>query len=201
MTLVNNVERWEGFAKPIGKVLTVLYVASVVVLVGLAGFGVFTLVASDAFFASEHFRFSRFSLELNGVLRYQINPAVIPEGASFRGIFTSIAVAGTVYAITVLLVLRRLREITQTVVIKQPFDSQNPQRILQMAWLVILSAFVAPASNGWVASRMIDTFSLEDFSIVYSPDVYLALTGFLLVILAGVFAYGCYLLQEIDQTV
>lgn len=201
MTLVNNVERLEGFVKPIGKVLTVFYVASMVVLAGLAGFGLFTLVASDAFFASEHFRFSRFSLELNGVLRYQINPGVIPQEANFRGIFTSIAVAGSVYAITAFLVLRRLRQITQTVVMKQPFDSRNPKRILQMAWIVILSAFVAPASNGWVAWRMIDTFSLEDFSVVYSPDVNLALAGFLLVILAGVFAYGCYLQEEIDQTV
>ena len=49
------------------------------------------------------------------------------------------------------------------------------------------------------AVKMISTFSLAGFPS--TPDVELAFIGFLLTVLAAVFAYGCYLQQEMDQTV
>jgi len=48
---------------------------------------------------------------------------------------------------------------------------------------------------------MIRTFNLSELSILYTPDLKLAFTGLLLLILAWVFDYGGYLQEEMDQTV
>ncbi|HHT90126.1 MAG: DUF2975 domain-containing protein [Bacillota bacterium] len=202
MALVNGeMERLEKFAGPLGQVVQVFNIALLVILVALVCFVAFTILAPDQYFSGEGSDLARLSFEFNGTLRYTISPTAVKANVNLRGIYTSIAGAAIVYALILRLVLGNLKTIIHSVVIKQPFDLRNRKRILNISWAVMLSAFVIPAVNVWVTSQVIRTFDLQGFSAVYSPHANLIFVAFLLIVLAGVFAYGCHLQQEVDETI
>ena len=93
-----------------------------------------------------------------------------------------------------------LRDLLKTVAQGVPFDKENPMRLVNIASVVIGGAFLFPALNELVAGRMIDTFLLKGFSLKYSADLFLLLAGLMMLIMAGVFKYGCYLQNEYDET-
>lgn len=185
----------------ITKVIKVFYYASVVMLVLVACMALFTALGPDRYFTAERFANNKFTFELNGLLRYRLDPARLGEGGSLRDVYSSIALAAAVYAVLFAFILHRLGEVMDTVAAENPFHRGNPKRIRDIGLAVMAAAFLIPAANSWVALRMVRSFALEDFSILYSPDVVLAFTGLLLLVLAAVFDYGCYLQEEIDQTV
>ncbi|HHT41848.1 MAG TPA: DUF2975 domain-containing protein [Firmicutes bacterium] len=201
MVHVNDAGQAARLARTVNKVLKVFYFAGLIGLLLVVGMLVLATLGPERFFAVERFRSGGFSLELNGLVRYELRSANLSDGMSLRSVFQSIAGAAIVYALVFVYVLRRLREVLDTVVMGEPFHRDNPKRIRDIGLGVTAAAFLVPAANSWVAHQMIQSFSLSGFSIVYSPDVQIIFTGLLLLVLAGVFAYGCYLQEEMDQTV
>jgi len=189
------------FAGPVRTVLKVFHCAGIVALVLAVLMAVFTVLGPDRYFAPERFASSSFTFELNGLVRYRVDTAKIDPARGVREVFQGIAAAAIVYLLFFIFIVLRLRQVMDTVASGNPFHPGNPKRVRDIGAAVIAGGFIFPAANSWVAVKMISTFSLAGFSVTYSPDVELAFIGFLLTVLAAVFAYGCYLQQEMDQTV
>ncbi|NLM41239.1 MAG: DUF2975 domain-containing protein [Firmicutes bacterium] len=188
-------------AQTLNKVLKVFYYAGMITLVLVLLMAVFSLLGPDHYFQPERFSGSRFTFELNGIVRFKLDSAQLGDGGSIRSVFLSIAAAAGVYALVFLYLLRRLREVVATVADRSPFQRDNPKRIRALGLGVTAAAFLIPAANSLVAWRMISSFNLDGFSVLYTPDLKLMFAGLLLLILAAVFDYGCYLQEEMDQTV
>ena len=92
----------------ITKVIKVFYYASVVMLVLVARMALFTALGPDRYFTAERFANNKFTFELNGLLRYRLDPARLGEGGSLRDVYFSIALAAAVYAVLFAFILHRL---------------------------------------------------------------------------------------------
>lgn len=100
------------------------------------------------------------------------------------------------------LILRQLRSILKTVERNRPFTEENARRISVIGWILVVGSVVfsvAKAIAGEVAVRALDV--VPGMTVTFQWDVSLALAGFCLLILAGVFRYGAYLQEEYDTTV
>jgi len=188
------------FAQTVNKVLKAFYWAGIAALLLVVLLGLFALFGPDRYFAAERYARYTFTFELNGIIRYHPDPEQV-AGGSLRGLFRSIALGSAVYVLFFLYLLRRLRQVMDTVAAQKPFYRGNSKRIHEIGRAVLASAFLIPGANSFVAWKMIRTFNLSELSILYTPDLKLAFTGLLLLILAWVFDYGGYLQEEMDQTV
>ncbi len=127
------------------------------------------------------------------------------ESLTGDAIKTIIFVAVSMLMISVLswsLILRQLRSILKTVERNRPFTEENARRISVIGWILVVGSVVfsvAKAIAGEVVVRALDV--VPGMTVTFQWDVSLALAGFCLLILAGVFRYGAYLQQEYDTTV
>lgn len=111
-------------------------------------------------------------------------------GNGLRGI----VVLGVVGAVVVHTILRRLLAIVDTVRVGDPFNLENARRLEMIAWSIVVLeglrlAVAAIAAAVWEAGR-IDAFSFEPWLAVL-----------LLFVLAGVFAQGARMREDLEGTV
>ncbi|MCG8640293.1 MAG: hypothetical protein MI862_11170, partial [Desulfobacterales bacterium] len=76
----------------------------------------------------------------------------------------------------------------------------NAKRITVMGVIFLIGSLVYKAAGGVVAMAIINTYNLSNFKINFSPDIFMLFTGFMLLILAGIFQYGSFLQEEYDTT-
>ncbi|QKE72044.1 hypothetical protein HPK19_04180 [Arthrobacter citreus] len=98
-------------------------------------------------------------------------------------------------AVTNTLLITNLNQILKNVMEQKPFIYQNANRIRMMGWLLLVQALI-----GYIYDFIQDLVLLKhrvSFELLYS-EVPLLLFGVCLLILSGVFRYGCYLQEEYD---
>lgn len=195
-----NPIKYAKMAKSMKKVISVFYIVSIVSLAAFVIAAVLCMALPEDYFNIRHFQNGSFSFALNGLIKYDISVSQLPADTSFRKIFTSIVGSAFLYSLAMMRIFKYLRDLLKTVADGVPFDKENPSRLVNIGAVIIGVAFLFPALNELVAGRMIDAFLLEGFSLNYSVDWFLLMTGWMVLILAGVFRYGCYLQNEYDET-
>lgn len=123
-------------------------------------------------------------------------------GAALRTIILVIASMLMISCTSWSLILKQLLGILKTVERNRPFTEENARRISVIGWILVVGSVVfsiVKTVASEVAIRAIDV--VPGVTVTFQWDVSLALAGFCLLILAGVFRYGAYLQQEYDTTV
>jgi len=196
-----SLEKMHKSAKVFKKGMSVFYVVSIIGIVLSIIMTICTVAIPTSYFNIDHFRNGSFSIDVNGVFRYDLSGSGLPEDVNLRGIFTSIAFVAFIYSIALTIVFKELRDILATVVNKEPFDEKNAERLTKISAVIIIGSVIFNLLNGLVAGLIIDILKIEHMDVVLSINISMLLTGFLVLILAGIFKYGCYLQKEHDATV
>lgn len=100
------------------------------------------------------------------------------------------------YGILNSLFLKHINQILRNVMNHKPFIYKNGMSIRKMGWFLVAQSII-----GYIYSFIGDLFFLKvpvSFDIFYS-EAPLLLFGVCLLILSGVFHYGCYLQEEYDS--
>jgi hypothetical protein len=118
-----------------------------------------------------------------------------------KNIYLAIMIMSALIFVLMIPILKQLVLILKTVEEDKPFAKENAKRISTVGIVLMLSSFLIPAFEVFVARIMIDTLKIENISTNYSANIILILTGFMMFILSGIFKYGSYLQHEYDETV
>lgn len=115
---------------------------------------------------------------------------------NYKLIIFSISIQGVFIGLTNSLLLSNLNQILKNVMEQKPFIYNNAIRIRIMGWLFVVQALI-----GYIYDFIEDLVFLKNrvsFELFYS-EVPVLLFGICLLILSGVFRYGCYLQEEYDS--
>lgn len=171
-----------------------------IVAVALGGIAVLVIlfVPETAFMITGDTR-PGFSLTVDGMVRYQVDSQVE----------TDLCIKPVVQAVSTMAVLllaglagmfQQLRDVLRTVEEDRPFVKENSRRIRIIGVILIFGSLVYDVAGGYVASSIIHAMNIPNMSVNFSVDMFMLLTGFMMLVLAGVFRYGSFLQEEYDST-
>lgn len=195
-----NPDKFGRYAKIFKWIITVFYAVSIIALVVIGVLAILCVTLPNKYFNIDGLGSGNFIFKLNNMISYDIRTTALPDGVNLRKIYISIVGGTFLYALVLMQTFKHLKEILKTVVSGMPFSKENPMHFMNIAAAIIGGSFLFPSVNELVCKRMIETFQLKGFSTNYSVDLVLFITGMLLVVLAGIFRYGCYLQNEYDET-
>lgn len=192
-----KIKRYSHYLRIVTKVF---YWIAIVTAVGSLIASIVLKLMSDASFLVNEGNIGHMGFSIDGLIRYNFNDAAL-QGISMKNIYVGIAIMVALNSLLMIFVLKQLALILKSVEENRPFAKDNAKRISVIGTMFILSSFIVPASEAFVASTMIDTLKIQNLTTNYSINVILILTGFMMFILSGIFMYGSYLQREYDETV
>jgi hypothetical protein len=191
--------RIKKMARIIRIIFKITFWVSVVSVVVLPLIYVAIQFLPDGSLMSSQFQKGSFVLSLDGLLRYRIPDSMLVN-VSVKPVIDAILLMATVIGLGFAILSRKMSQILSTVESDSPFEKENAKRLSTIGWLLIIGSFVYQLANAYVAMAMIDTFKIYDLDVVVGVDNAMIITGFILLILSGVFKYGSYLQEEYDST-
>lgn len=139
-----------------------------------------------------------FVLSQDGLIRYKVDNASI--GISLRPIYQLVAFMASIGTVALAIILKRLIALLRTVEKDQPFSEENSKHLTIIGSVLLLGSIGFRILGAMIANEVIKTFKITNINVNLSIDMFMALTGLLILILAGIFRYGNYLQQEYDST-
>jgi len=135
-------------------------------------------------------------LSADDMIRYHVDEWA--PGVSLVPVYRAIAFAGSVGAVALSIIMKKLASLLATIERDQPFAEENSKHLQVMGIVLLIGSLGFRALSAIVANSVINTLNLTNLSVNISVDIYMAVSGFLLLILSGVFEYGNYLQQEYE---
>lgn len=159
---------------------------------------VITILPEKNFIISPDAR-DNIGFSIDGLISYRINSHAAVE-LSLKPVYQAICFMGAVISAGLTIIFKQIGNILKTVGEDRPFSEENSRRLTIIGVTLIIGSVVFRAAEGVVASAIIHTLNIQNMQINYGLDGFMMLSGFLILILAGVFKYGSYLQQEYDAT-
>lgn len=173
----------------------VLLVLGVINLFG----SVVMLFIPDTSFILNSSQYGHFRLSIEGMINFAISPSV-NSYISLKTYFQAVSLIIFVFSVIIVAILYELRQILRAVINNKPFDKKNPKRLSIIAIVLMIGSIVVNIVRIRMAKVIVDMMKIPGISINYNIDMSMLLYGFLILILAGIFKYGCYLQEEYDAT-
>lgn len=192
-------QKIKKMARIVRMVFKITFWISVIAIVVLPLIYVAVQFLPEEYLMSSQFEKGSFYLTLDGLLRYRV-PENMSVEISVKPVIDAILLMATVMSVGFAILSRKMIQILETVESDSPFEMENANRLSVLGWLLIIGSFVYQIANAYVAMAMIDTFAIYDLDVVIGVDNAMIITGFILLILSGVFRYGSYLQDEYDST-
>lgn len=136
---------------------------------------------------------------IGGVIKYNIDPDLYSD-INFRPFLQAILPTVTVISLILLIIAHNLRLILKTIVNDHPFEKNNSKRLLIIGIVLMAGSVILKIAEGITAMAIINSLEIKNVDITLTVDGAMLLTGFLVLILAGIFRYGSYLQDEYDAT-
>jgi len=134
-----------------------------------------------------------------GVIEFKIDPNLY-NNVNFKPFLQAIFPMTTVISLMLLIIAHNLRLILKTIAKDCPFERSNSKRLLIIGIVLMVGSVVLKFVEGIVVLAIIDMLKIKNIDVIFTVDGAMLLTGFLILILAGVFRYGSYLQEEYDAT-
>ena len=181
-------------------VINVFYWASIVIACGCLITSIVLKFISDSQFVLDEKSIGHLGFSLDRLINYNINDVAL-KGTNMKNIYMAIMLMAASISILIIPILKQLVLILKSVDKDKPFEKENAKRILIIGNVIMLSSFLIPAFEVIVARSIIDTFKIQNISTNYMVNFVLLITGFMMIILSGIFKYGSFLQHRYDETV
>ena len=134
-----------------------------------------------------------------GVIKFNIDPSLY-ESINLKHLLQTMLPMVTVLFSMSIVISHNLRLILKTVTDDRPFEKNNAKRLFIISIVLIIGSVVWKIIEGIYALTIVNILKIESIDVNFTIDGVMLLTGFLILILAGVFRYGSYLQDEYDTT-
>lgn len=181
-------------------VMNVFYWVAIVFAIGSIIAAIVIQLISDSIFVLNEKNIGHLGFSLDGLIKYDLNNLAL-QGVNTKDIYFAISIMSALVSLLLIPVIRQIVLILQSVEEDKPFTKENAKRISTIGVIAIMASFIIPMAEFFVAMTMIATLEIQNVGVNYSINIVLILTGFMMFILSGIFAYGDYLQHEYDETV
>lgn len=200
MNYKTEMNKMRKYAHNLKIVMNVFYWVAIIAACGSLLAAVVIKLMPDSFFILSEKSMEHLGFSLDGLIKYNLDNAAL-LGLNLKNIYITIMIMSTSIFILIIPILKQLVLILKTVEENRPFAIENARRISIFGFILIISSFLIPIFEFFVASTMIDILEIQNVSISYTVNASLILAGFLMFVLSGIFRYGSYLQHEYDETV
>ena len=195
-----NVDRVKKFAKALKIMMNVMIVIMIIGLVGgiIIG-GIMVFIPNSSF--------AHVGLQLNigRHLNIHLRDNKLLEVAQVRTLILAIASSMIPIIITTIVIVKMIRDLLITVEGGRPFDEKNSKRLMIIGITVIIGSLFESLSYIIIYNLvipMINSLGLENINFTINAlDGSTILLGVIIILISGIFKYGCYLQNEYDETV
>jgi uncharacterized membrane protein len=194
-----NQEKAKKMSKYLRVVMQIFYWIGLVGAVALTVSVIVVSILPEKYFIISTKASNNIGFSIDGLIRYKINSQTA-IALSLKPIYQAICFMAAIISAGLSIIFKQISKILKTVEVDRPFAEENSRRLTIIGFVLIIGSIVFKAAEGIVANAMVRTLNIQNVQINYSADGFMMLTGFLLLILAGVFKYGNYLQQEYDAT-
>ena len=153
---------------------------------------------SDDIFIVKEANNKGFTLSMDSLIRYRMDASHV--GVSVKSIYRSIAWIAAFTSGGFIIILKQLISLLETVETDKPFAKENEKRLTIIGVILILGSIILRITGAMAAKTIITTLNITNLDININIDLFMAFTGFMMLILAGIFKYGNYLQEEYDST-
>ena len=200
MNYTPEMLRIKRYSHNLRIVMNVFYWVTIVAACGCLIAAIVIKFIPDSHFALSERSIGHLGFSLDGLIKYNLNSAAF-QGINMKNIYIAITIMSALISFLIIPVLKQIVLILKSVEEDKPFTKENAKRILIIGIIFILSSFMIPAFEVFVARTMIDTLKIQNVSTNYTVNIILIVTGFMMFILSSIFKYGSYLQHEYDETV
>lgn len=134
-----------------------------------------------------------------GVIKFNIDQNLY-ESINLKYLLQTMLPMITVLFSMAIVISHNLRLILKTVADDRPFEKNNAKRLFIISIVLIIGSAVWKIIEAIYALTIVNILKIASIDVNFSIDGAMLLTGFLILILAGVFRYGSYLQDEYDTT-
>ena len=188
--------------KKVAKTVKVIFDISFWVIAVLGALSLLSLIISsfipDSSFMLTGDQLNHIRLSFDGMLRFSVNKD--QSYINLKPYLQSISLLIAVYSSMFAIILYELRKILKTILLDRPFDKENSKGLTVIAVVLMIGSLFVNIARTSMASAFIKITKITGISINYNIDFSMLFYGILILILAGVFKYGCYLQEEYDAT-
>lgn len=195
-----DLAKYKRLAKYMQIVIKVFYAVSITVIIAAVAIGIYIIATPASSFGALAGTGGSLSLSLDNVFMFKVDPQYA-TGENLKPVIASMCFMAATIGIILAIIFRQLELILGTVKNDKPFTAENSRRLSIIGATLMIGAFVKRIGECLVAYNIINTLKLFDVNVNYSADSSMIITGFIVLILAGVFKYGSYLQNEYDSTV
>lgn len=190
-----------GYKKATKVVKVVLdisfWVIAVFGIIGLLSLIISPFIPDKSFMLTGD-QLNRLKFSFEGMLRFTVNKK--QDYFNLKPYLQSIFLLSAILSAIFTAILYELRKILKTVILDNPFDKENSKRLTIIAVVLMIGSLFVNIARASIATAFVKVTNITGISINYNIDFSMFLYGFLILILAGVFKYGCYLQEEYDAT-
>lgn len=192
--------KYKKMAKIIQFVVRIFFIVSVVSMTAAVVIGLFLSFTNPSALASIANSTGSMSFSVDNAIMFKVSPKLATI-ENLKPIYSSICFMAAAAAAVLVIIFRQLDLILETIKHEKPFELKNSRRLSIIGITLIIGSFVIRAGQYLVVSTMIHKLQLFDITVNFTADNNMILTGFIVMILAGVFRYGSFLQNEFDSTV
>ena len=195
-----NVNKIKKFAKTLRVIINIMIVMMIIGLIGGIVIG-----GIMAFNPNSSFTHTSLQLNIGRHLNIQLSDNKFMEVDQVRGLIFAIASSMVPMMISIIVIIKIIRDLLITVECGKPFNEKNPKRLLIIGITVIVGSIFE--SFGYLliyklVMPMIDALRLENVNFTINLlDGSTLLLGVIIILISEIFKYGCYLQNEYDETV
>jgi hypothetical protein len=139
------------------------------------------------------------SLLYNDIISYKVDSSMY-DAVKLKSILLTSIPAILLGASMLAIIIRQVINILRSVENDCPFEEKNSNRLSKIGTVMIVGSSVFNIAQYSIAKAVITNFQITNIEARYAFDGTMLITGFLILILAGVFKYGNFLQKEYDAT-
>ena len=181
----------------------IMNVMIVIMIIGLVGRIIIGGIMS--FIPNSSFAHVGLQLNIGRHLNIHLRNNKFLEVAQVRTLILAIASSMIPIIITTIVIVKMIRDLLITMECGKSFDEKNSKRLMVIGVTVIIGSFFESLSYIIIYNLvlpMISLLRLENINFTINAlDGSTILLGIIIILISGIFKYGCYLQNEYDETV
>jgi len=194
--VVLSLDKVRKTAKILRAIMDVFFWVTIISGMGIVSLCILVLIGALTIPKTESMTIS---LVLNGLISYKVDRSMY-ELPILRPVILRFIPTVSLVVLMAATIFRQVRNILKTVVQDCPFAEENVKRLFIIAFSLITGSVLINVAQYLLVVAAVQSLQINCLQVSYATDLTMLTTGLLILILAGVFKYGCFLQKEYDAT-
>ena len=194
--MVLSLDKVRKTAKILRAIMDVFFWVTIISGMGIVSLCILVLIGALTIPKTESMTIS---LVLNGLISYKVDRSMY-ELPILRPVILRFIPTVSLVVLMAATIFRQVRNILKTVVQDCPFAEENAKRLFIIAFSLITGSVLINVAQSLLVVAAVQSLQINCLQVSYATDLTMLTTGLLILILAGVFKYGCFLQKEYDAT-